>query len=175
MKLLVLYATTEGQTRKIARFVADGLADRGHTVELLPAGEAGDLDPGRFDRVIAAGSIHAGSYQADLIASLTAHAAAMAARPSLFLSVSLSAAGDDPEDWDGLRACVARLADETGWAPGRVVHVAGAFRFTRYDFFKSWAMRWIARQKDETVDPGTDKEYTDWDALEADLDAWLAT
>jgi len=174
MKLLVLYATTEGQTRKIARFVADRLADQGHAVELLPAGAAADLDPGRFDKVIAAGSVHAGSYQSDLTASLSAHAAALAARPSLFLSVSLSAAGDDPEDWDGLRSCVARLTEETGWTPGQVVHVAGAFRFTQYDFFRSWAMRWIARQKGESVDPNTDKEYTDWDRLGRDVDDWLA-
>ena len=48
------------------------------------------------------------------------------------------------------------------------MHVAGAFRFTQYDFFKSLAMRWIAHSKGEVVDPHADREYTDWAAL-ADL------
>jgi menaquinone-dependent protoporphyrinogen oxidase len=53
-----------------------------------------------------------------------------------------------------------------------VHHVAGAFRFTQYDFFKSLAMRWIAHNKGEEVDPHADKEYTDWDALAALMRRW---
>ena len=64
---------------------------------------------------------------------------------------------------------------KTGWMPERVEHVAGAFRFTQYDFFRSWAMRWIASTKGEEVDPHADKEYTDWNTLAQTLDDWLAS
>lgn len=175
MKILIAYATTEGQTRKIARFAADRLADAGHAVELLPAAEAGGLDPGRFDAAILAGSIHAGRFQHALVELVQAHLSGLAAVPTLFLSVSLSAAGDDAEDRKGIDDCVRRFTAETGWAPGRVAHVAGAFRFGEYDFFRSWAMRWIARQKGEAAPAaGTDKEYTDWAALGALVDGWVA-
>jgi menaquinone-dependent protoporphyrinogen oxidase len=174
VKLLVSYATTEGQTRKVARFVADRLAGAGHAVELLPAGEAEGLDPGRFDRAILAGSIHGGRFQKELEAFATAEAAALGQMPTLFLAVSLSAAGEDPEDWQGLHRIVADFQTRTGWTPDRVEHVAGAFRFGEYDFFRAWAMRWIAREKGQTVDPRGDTEYTDWAALGAAVDAWLA-
>ena len=36
MTVLIAYATTEGQTRKIARFCADRLIARGQSVEVLP-------------------------------------------------------------------------------------------------------------------------------------------
>lgn len=39
MNVLVLYGTTEGQTREIARFVADRLAARGHAASLVDAAE----------------------------------------------------------------------------------------------------------------------------------------
>jgi menaquinone-dependent protoporphyrinogen oxidase len=38
MKILIAYATTEGQTRKICRYCADVLIDEGHSVELLEVG-----------------------------------------------------------------------------------------------------------------------------------------
>ena len=174
MKLLMLYATTDGQTRRIARHVADRLADLGHGVELIAAAEAGDLDPGRFDRVILAGSLHAGGYQPVLADWAAARAPALNARPGLFLAVSLSAAGDDPEDWAGLNACLAAFLARTGWTPGRVLHVAGAFRFSAYGFFRSWAMTRIAAAKDPSVHPDADREYTDWARLDRDLDLWLA-
>ena len=56
MRILICYATTEGQTRKICRFVADHLMDNGHSVELLSADdgldEASELDLNRFDAAV---------------------------------------------------------------------------------------------------------------------------
>ena len=175
MKILIAYATTEGQTRKIARFAADRLTDAGHSVELMRAEDAEGLELGRFDRAILAGSLHVGAFQKSLAAFAKANAAALAGVPTLFLGVSLAAAGDDPDDWKGLADCVAKFTAETGWTPARVEHVAGAFRFGEYDFFRAWAMRWIARSKGEAEPAaGQDREYTDWAKLGAVLDGWAA-
>ncbi|MDR5654041.1 flavodoxin domain-containing protein [Ruixingdingia sedimenti] len=174
MKFVIVYGTTEGQTRRIARFCADRLADAGHAVELLPAAEAGDLELSRFDGAVLAGSLHIGAFQKELAAFATARAAALRAMPTLFLAVSLAAAGQDAGDWAGLRACVERFSAASGWVPGQVAHVAGAFRFTQYDFFRTWAMRWIASEKGVAVTAGADTEFTDWAALGALLDTWAA-
>lgn len=174
MHLLVAYATTDGQTRKIARFATDRLAGQGHAVELLNVEDAEGLDLSRFDAAILGGSLHAGGYQKSLTRFATATRTELALMPTLFLAVSLSAAGQDPDDWAGLRKCVADFEAETSWTPGRVEHVAGAFRFTEYDFFRAWAMRRIADQKGEKVEPGKDREYTDWAALGKALDGWVA-
>lgn len=170
MKIAIIYASTEGQTRKICRYAADYLAERGHVVELMAVGDAEGLELGRFDGAILAASVHIGKYQEELVAFATRQAAALAGLRTLFLSVSLAAAGDDPDDWKGLADIAESFAVKTGWTPGHVAHVAGAFRFTRYDFFRAWAMRWIASQKGQEVDPHADKEYTDWDALGALLE-----
>jgi menaquinone-dependent protoporphyrinogen oxidase len=173
MYLLIAYATTDGQTRKIARFAADRLS-QGHSVELLNVEDAEGLDLDRFDAAILGGSLHAGGYQKTLARFASDNHAELATLPTLFLAVSLSAAGTDPQDWAGLRKCLAAFETETGWTPGRVEHVAGAFRFSEYDFFRAWAMRRIADQKGEVVEPGKDKQYTDWAALGQTLDKWVA-
>ena len=172
MKLLIAYATTDGQTRKIARFAADWLVDAGHTVELLNVDDCEGLVLTRFDRAVLAGSLHAGGFQKALVGF--AKTPELVALRCLFLPVSLSAAGEDAEDWAGLRACVATFLAETGLQPERIEHVAGAFRFAEYDFFRAWAMRRIAAQKGEVVDPHGAKEYTDWARLRAVLVDWVA-
>ena len=174
MKILIAYATTEGQTRKIARYVADWLADKGHAVELWPVAEAGDVEVEGFDRAVLAASIHLNHFQSTMETFVARHKVALDKIETLFLAVSLSAAGDDPKDIAGLAEVVRGFTDKTGWAPKRLEHVAGAFRFTQYDFFRSWAMRWIASQTDQDVDPHQDKEYTDWKALGTALKNWLS-
>ncbi|MFN3641426.1 MAG: flavodoxin domain-containing protein [Gemmobacter sp.] len=175
MRFVLIYATTEGQTRKIMRACADRLAAQGHSTELIAAGDAGDLDLSRADGAILGGSLHAGIYQKDLRAFASARAADLARLPTLFVAVSLVAAGTDADDWKGLEDSVATFVRETGWTPGRILHVAGAFRFSAYDFFRSMAMRWIASQKGLTIPRGTDLELTDWAALDAALDDWAGS
>jgi menaquinone-dependent protoporphyrinogen oxidase len=138
MKLLLVYGTGEGQTQKISRFVADRLAERGHQTLVVNAIEPSQAaDPRDFDAVIIAASVHAGRYPSAIIHYLREHLAALDARPNAFLSVSLAAAGDDEEDIEGLKKCLADFTHETGWTPRCIHHVAGAFRYTTYDFLKT--------------------------------------
>jgi menaquinone-dependent protoporphyrinogen oxidase len=173
MNVLIVHATTEGQTGKIARHVAEHLRQRGHAVELLAASAAEGLDPSRFDAAVLAGSVHVGQYQEELRRYARTAARALNDMKTLFVSVSLTAAGDDADERRELEACVRRLVEETGWQPGRVEHVAGALRFSQYGFFQYWAMRWIARQRGEKPSGREDVEFTDWAALEAMLDDWI--
>ena len=172
MRIVVIYATTDGQTRKIARFCADQLFALGHTVELVAAGDAEPLDLALFDRAILAGSVHLGHLQKSLAELARAHAGPLSHMPSLLVQVSLAAAGSDAEEHADLERIAAEFQRDTGWSPGRVEHVAGAFRFTGYDFFRSLAMRYIAMQKGQAVDVRSDREYTDWAALAALMRGW---
>jgi menaquinone-dependent protoporphyrinogen oxidase len=166
MKILVLYCTTEGQTRKIAEFISNRLKQQGENVTLTEAAEAPwDLRPNEYDAAILAASLHAGVYQEPLIKFARTHNARLNQMPSAFLSVSLSAAGREPEELKGIAACADRFRQETGWAPTEVHHVAGAFRFTEYDFFKRWVMRLIAWEKGVKIGPSQELELTDWDGL----------
>lgn len=167
MKILIAYATTEGQTRKICRFCADTLNEHGHSVELLHVGDDDEgLDLGRFDAAILAASLHLGAYQIEIENFAESHSAPLARIPTMFLSVSLAVVSAEADDLVELEEIAQRFFENTGWHPARVEHIAGAFRFTQYDFFRSLAMRWIAAKQGEVVDPKKDREYTDWQALQ---------
>ena len=165
MKILIAYATTEGQTRRICRYCADVLIDEGHSVELLDTGGGDGLDLTRFDAAILAASLHIGAFQKDMQRFARAHADGLAGLQTMFLSVSLAVASGEAGDLAELDQICGRFFDETGWHPGQVTHVAGAFRFTQYDFFRSLALRWIAHRQGQQVDTNMDREYTDWQAL----------
>lgn len=172
MKILIAYASTEGQTRKICRFCADQLFTLGHSVEMLNAADGGALEMSRFDAVILAGSVHGGRLQGELAEFAQTHAGPLNRMPSLLLQVSLAIAGNSPEEHTLLDRIAADFCAAANWQPGAVHHIAGAFRFTQYDFFKSWAMRYIAAQKEQDIDPQGDTEFTDWPALASLMQDW---
>ena len=174
MKLLLVYGTTEGQTHKIAQFVADDLARLGHQTAVVNAIDEPAADPREFDAVIIAASVHAGRYQTAVIHFVSQHLAALAVRPNAFLSVSLAAASKDEDDIQGIKRCVTLFTQQTGWTPQRTHHVAGAFRYSSYDFLKRWAMKYIAYRKGAPTDTTRDYELTDWDDLARFIDSFVA-
>lgn len=175
MKILICYATTEGQTRKIARHIADTAVDKGHAVELLPVPEATDIDLKRFNRVILAASVHIGHYQDSICRFAEARATELSDMPSLFLSVSLAAAGHEAEDWRALDHILEDFLTATGWTPEKTAQIAGAYLPSQLDILRRFVLGRIVAKKDPGHDVREDKEYTDWPALDALMDDWLAT
>lgn len=170
MRILLIYATVEGQTRKIAKFVAEKLSAAGHAVQTIDASAEGQFPaPSEYDAVIAAAPVHVGHFPAAFRRLLKTHATQLMTRTGAFISVSLAAQSDDRSELNDLGTMVERLGNETGWWPVEIHHAAGALKYTEYDFFKRWIMKRIAAQEGGPVDTAHDYEFTDWTALETFL------
>ncbi len=114
MKFLVIYATTEGQTRKIVEFVAGQLKNLSHEVELLDsARRLLDLEIFAYDAVIIAGSVHQRKHQESIANFAIAHRGQLEKLPVLLISVSLSIAFDGGDD--EAQKYVDMLVDYTGF------------------------------------------------------------
>lgn len=176
MNFLIVYGTTEGQTRKIAAFAGDRIKLSGHTVTVVDATSDGarELKLGEFDGIIVAASLHAGMYQAAVEDFVRARHDTLNGIFTAFYSVSLGAASKDPTDLSGVNKCVERFVTATSWRPGAIHHIVGAFRYTQYDFFKRWAMKAIAYEKGVPTNSSHDLEMTDWIQVASLTDAFVA-
>jgi len=175
MKVLLVYGTTEGQTEKVVKFMAQRLTRQGHLALSMRAGVAQPpRDVAEFDVVVVAASVRAGRYQPGVVHYVRQHLAAIGTKPNAFVSVSLAAASHDPDDLAGLKKCVAGFCHATGWTPGQIHHVAGAFRYTQYGFVTRWMMKRIATRKGVSTDTSRDLELTDWDEVARVADALTA-
>ena len=168
MRILIVYGSTEGHTRDLSAFVANVLREDGQEVIVRDSAAKGPPpDPNTYDVVFLTASLHVGRYQAALIEFARAHHETLNAMPSAFISVSLSAAGENPDDWEGLQECVGRFANETMWTPKALHHAAGAIRNSQYDFFKRLAIKYIARQRGKQTVASQDYDLTDYPALKS--------
>ena len=176
MRTLIVYGSTQGQTHEIAEFVAERWRDRGHDVAVLDAALIGStLDPLHYDVTLVAASLHAGAYQPAVVRFVRDRAASLASITSAFVSVSLSAAGNDAGDLAGLKHADEAFFARTGWHPAHVHHAAGALAYTHYHVVLRWFMKRIARARGASTDTSRDYEFTDYAALARFLDTLLAT
>ena len=164
MKLLIIYGTTEGQTRKIARFMADILKGMGHEVTLADASED-PPGPGLFDAVIIGASIHMHKYQAAVSHYITREASGLNRKSSAFFSVCLAVASDIEEEHHEAEQICSNFLFNAGWKPRMTIQIAGALKYTEYDFFKRLIMKMISKREGRSTDTSRDYEYTDWNAV----------
>lgn len=168
MKVLIIYGSTEGQTRKICHFLSDEAKNLQHEV-LLDDATSGPTTPAGFDAVIIGASVHGGKYQTAVEHYVQTHCETLNRMRSIFISVSLTAASSDRESWQELEKTTSNFLEKTGWKPSHVEQVAGALRYSQYDFFKKFIMRLIAKHEGGDTDTSHDYEYTDWSRVKGIL------
>src|SRR5690242_2663548 len=89
-RVLMLYGSTDGHTRKIATAVAETLRAERCDVAVVDAAEVTpDVRPDRFDAVLIAASVHAGGHQRAVRRWVRAYASQLNRMPTAFLSVCL--------------------------------------------------------------------------------------
>lgn len=173
MKVVILFASLEGQTRKIAHFAQDMLRNAGHDVALFDAADKmASIDLENADKVILAGSVHERRHPITLEVFIAAHRHALEMHPTLLISVSLSAAF--PEGFEEAEDYVVEMMMRTGFTPSHRALVAGAVRTKKYDYFARQVVRHVVlRGRD--YDPNEEEhEFTDWARLEATLREFMS-
>lgn len=173
MRVLIVYGTTEGQTRRIAERIAAHMRKLGHEAHLHDSSAVcDDLQIGAFAAIVVAASVHQRLHQEAVAAFATAHRDRLNAKATAFVSVSLSAALEP--DHVEAQSYVDRFVAETGWRPTRTLLMPGALRNTGYDYFKQQIVKHIVMKGGGPVDMQGDHEFTDWVALSEFIDAFAA-
>jgi len=183
--IAVFYATREGQTRRIAEYVATALRQRGLAVDVQDVGRGTppDLDLARYCGAIVAASIHMGKHEREMVEFVKTYRNALERMPAVFLSVSLSQAAVEGSGATSPRKSraaaevektIERFLRTTRWRPSHAHPVAGALLYRQYGPGLRLLMRFISKVVGASTDTSRDHEYTDWNALSRFADEMAA-
>lgn len=165
-RILILYGTTDGHTKKIAAALSGMLTWEGGRVDVFDARRvAANVRPSAYDGIIVAASIHIRNYQRAVKRWARKHAADLNAKPTAFVSVCLAILEQRAAARQEAQAILHRFLRRSGWRPSVQKIVAGALPYTRYNWLKKWVMKRIAAKAGGDTDTSRDFEYTDWDDL----------
>ncbi|MGX1159427.1 menaquinone-dependent protoporphyrinogen oxidase [Arthrobacter sp. SLBN-100] len=156
------YGTSEGQTAKIAEFIAEVVQAHGHDVTMADIREAGDAIPDGYDAILVGASVHMGKHENYVRDFVRKNRAMLESVPCALFSVSLAAHGDT----ENAENYVEKFEEETGWRPAQVGLFSGALLYTQYGFIKRLVMKKITSDKGSLdTDTSRDYVYTEWDGV----------
>jgi menaquinone-dependent protoporphyrinogen oxidase len=174
MRILITYATTHGQTAKIAEHMAERMRLQGAEVEVaqlrwLSAGP----DPSAFEAIVVGDRVHGDRYHDRVTQFVRRHLNILRARPSAFFSVSLLQLSKDAAQRDKTIALPGRTLASLGWKPDRIEVVAGALTWSRYGFLGRLIMKAIWKNAVGRLDTAHDQVFTDWAQVDRFADAFV--
>ncbi|MGZ3691624.1 MAG: flavodoxin domain-containing protein [Pseudobdellovibrio sp.] len=166
-RILVVYASNYGQTKKIAESMAAEIQTWGHGAHLVDGNQiSNELNPAEFDAVIIGASVNRGHYSRNLRKWVKAYAACLTEMPSAFFSVCLGILQND----EAVQADEIRIVDDffkmTHWQPSQRIILAGALKYSQYNFLLKWLMKRIADKAGFQTNTNQDYVFTDWNQVQ---------
>jgi menaquinone-dependent protoporphyrinogen oxidase len=179
--VLVLYATLEGQSRKVAEHAVGHLRGKGLGARLVDVHDLHEpFQLSNYRAVLMVAPVHASFHPRAMVRFASLQREQLAKMPARLLSLTLSQAGVEltsarPEQREqsmaGVRQVTQRFCDATGFDARRVVPIAGCLAYSKYGFLKRQIMRYIAKKAGGSTDTSRDHEYTNFANVEAAVDA----
>jgi menaquinone-dependent protoporphyrinogen oxidase len=166
MNLLIIYATTEGHTRQIAEFIGQVINTQNHTVNVYDSAKPIHLNKTTYDAVFLGGSVHQGQHQISLRNFILENKEALNKLPCAFFSVSLVAAIQQDMYQQEAQDYITNFLEEVSWKPLETICIAGALKYSEYDYFKRMVLKLLSGQLIPGIIKGQDTVYTDWDAIQ---------
>jgi menaquinone-dependent protoporphyrinogen oxidase len=166
-RILVVYASSHGQTARIARRLAEAFQREGVAVDLVDAREGPfTLRPNVYGAIVVGSSLIVRGNQPAIRAFIRANRDVLAGQPAAFYQVSASAGSVDAAGRAAAERVMRGFLEEVRWQPTLVASIAGAINYTQYNPMLRWYMKRASRRHGGSTDTSRDHEYTDWAQVE---------
>ena len=160
-KILILYSTVDGHTRKICERLREVLEAARQQVVLAPLDDRTEIALEPFDKVVIGASIRYGRHRPSVAAFLRAHQAALQSKPNAFFSVNIVARKPNKSTPE-TNPYVRKLLQQIAWRPRQLAVFAGKLDYPRYGFWDRQIIRFIMLLTRGPTDPRSVVEFTDW-------------
>ena len=163
MKSLIIYSTTDGQTKKICEVIRENFNNK-EFVEILPLEDAFHLNINNYDQIILGASIRYGNYKSNLFKFIKYNIKILETKKNAFFSVNVVARKNEKNTPD-TNPYIKKFLKKTNWRPKKIEVFAGKVDYPNYNFFNKLVIKFIMFMTKGPTDTCQSYEFTDWEKV----------
>jgi len=164
-KTLILYATTDGHTRKICDRLQQVIEEQGDQVQLLQIDQP-HPDLMQFDKIVVGASIRYGKHSKLIYAFVKKNKQLLDSKPNAFFSVNVVARKPEKNQPD-TNPYLKKFLGQIEWQPKQLAVFGGNLDYPGCRYLDRQMIRLIMWMTKGPTAPDTVIDYTDWDQVEA--------
>ena len=160
MNSLIVYSTTDGQTKKICETIKNNSKNKG-SFELLPLEKAFKIALEKYDQIIIGASIRYGRHSPKVYKFIDINKYILEKKKSAFFSVNVVARKPEKSTPD-TNPYIKKFLKKSGWQPKKLGVFAGKIDYPKLDFVNKNVIRLIMFITSGPTDVNNAYEFTDW-------------
>ena len=164
MKSIIIYSSTDGQTKKICEAIRENFNNK-ESVEILPIEDAFNLNIKNYDQIILGASIRYGNYKTNLFKFIKNNIGILDKKKNAFFSVNVVARKSE-KNTPGTNPYIKKFLKKTNWRPKKIGVFAGKVDYPNYNFFNKLVIRFIMYITKGPTDISQSYEFTDWEKVQ---------
>ena len=160
MKSIIIYSSTDGQTKKICEAIRENFNNK-EFIEILSLEDAFHLNINNYDLIILGASIRYGNYKSNLFKFIKNNIKILEIKNNAFFSVNVVARKKEKNTPD-TNPYIKKFLKKTDWRPKKIEVFAGKVDYPNYNFFNKLVIRFIMFITKGPTDISQSYEFTDW-------------
>ena len=163
MSCLLIYSSTDGQTKKICDVIKENLPNK-NLIQICTVDEAINLDINNYDQIILGASIRYGNYKSNLFKFIKNNIKILDKKKNAFFSVNVVARKTE-KNTPSTNPYIKKFLKKTCWRPKKIEVFAGKVDYPNYNFFNKLVIRFIMYITKGPTDISQSYEFTDWEKV----------
>ncbi|SET51321.1 menaquinone-dependent protoporphyrinogen IX dehydrogenase [Thorsellia anophelis] len=167
MKILIIYSTTDGHTKKIAETMGAYAIGQLNldVVQVIDIKEAGKVKISDYTHVVIGASIRYGKFNKLVYDFIDVNSDFLNEVKSAFFSVNLTARKFD-KNTPETNVYTKKFLNQISWRPSLIKVFAGALLYPRYGLFDKFMIKLIMKITKGETDTTKEIDYTDWKSVD---------
>ena len=161
---LILYSTTDGQTKKICNKIISKI-QKDKSFDFLSIEEALNVDIQKYDKIILGASIRYGKHKKNIFEFIDKNIHVLDQKTTAFFTVNVVARKDNKNKPD-TNPYMIKFLNSSSWNPNYLEVFAGKVDYPNYKFFDKQIIRLIMLITKGPTDISKSYEFTDWKRVE---------
>ncbi len=163
-KILIIYSTTDGQTKKICLRLAE-LSKNKNNIDLFSIDEIEKIDLQGYEQIILGASIRYGKHNPKVFDFVKNHRDILDKKETAFFTVNVVARKKE-KNTPETNPYMKKFLDLSSWEPKKLGVFAGKIDYPKYGFFDKQIIRLIMFITKGPTDTSQTYEFTDWEKVE---------
>ena len=163
MNSLIIYSTTDGQTKKICETIKDSSINK-NSYEILSLEEAFSKKIDSYDQIIIGASIRYGKHSPKVYKFIDENKVILDKKKNAFFSVNVVARKSD-KNTPETNPYIKKFLKKTNWKPKKIGVFAGKIDYPKLGFVNKNVIRLIMFITNGPTNVNNVYEFTDWQSV----------
>ena len=163
MNSLIIYSSTDGQTKKICEILKNNSIDKS-SYEIVSLDEAFDIEVEKYEKIIIGASIRYGRHNPSVYKFIQNNKYILDKKKSAFFSVNVVARKPEKNSPD-TNPYIKKFLRKSNWHPKKLGVFAGKIDYPKLNFINKNVIRFIMFITSGPTNIKNTYEFTDWQSV----------